>query len=59
MGEIDFYNPKLYFPPFVLPERDRLIIIPIKAISLQSTNLEIKENGKIVEWEAMQEPLLN
>lgn len=54
-----FYNPKLYFPPFVLPERDRLIIIPIKAISLQSTNLEIKENGKIVEWEAMQEPLLN
>lgn len=54
-----FYNPKLYFPPFVLPERNRLTVIPIKAMSLQLTNLEIKENGKIVEWDAMPEPLIN
>lgn len=53
------YNPKLYFPDFMLPQEHRLTIIPIKAPSLQSTNFELQENGKMAEMSFLKMPLMN
>ena len=45
------YNPALYMPDFLLPARRQLIIHSVRMFKETSVNLELKQNGRIDDWE--------